>query len=107
MSVAGRERYQVVYGARLRVKEGSAVKLGEVLAEWDPYTYAIPCSRSAARCSSRICRKASRSTKKSTKSPAFRAGWLPIRPDEGLQPAIAMKGAKSSKRYLLRFAART
>jgi len=36
-----KERYQVVYGARLRVREGSAVKLGEVLAEWDPYTYAI------------------------------------------------------------------
>ena len=36
-----KERYQVVYGARLRVKDGAAVKLGELLAEWDPYTYAI------------------------------------------------------------------
>src|SRR5208337_5231914 len=36
-----KERYQVVYGARLKVHEGSQVKLGELLAEWDPYTYAI------------------------------------------------------------------
>src|SRR4029079_5010071 len=36
-----KERYVVVYGARLRVKDGQAVKLGELLAEWDPYTYAI------------------------------------------------------------------
>jgi DNA-directed RNA polymerase subunit beta' len=32
-----KERYQVVYGARLRVREGAAVKLGQVLAEWDPF----------------------------------------------------------------------
>ena len=36
-----KERYQVVYGARLRVKDGEHVKLGQLLAEWDPYTYAI------------------------------------------------------------------
>src|SRR5690348_9301710 len=36
-----KERYQVVYGARLRVKDGEQVKLGQLLAEWDPYTYAI------------------------------------------------------------------
>jgi DNA-directed RNA polymerase subunit beta' len=31
----------VVYGARLKVKDGEHVKLGQQLAEWDPYTYAI------------------------------------------------------------------
>ncbi len=36
-----KERYHVVYGARLRVEEGQAVKLGELLAEWDPYTFSI------------------------------------------------------------------
>jgi len=36
-----KERYQVVYGARMRVKDGEQVKLGQLLAEWDPYTYAI------------------------------------------------------------------
>ena len=36
-----RERYPVVYGARLKVKEGQAVEQGDVLVEWDPYTFSI------------------------------------------------------------------
>ncbi|MFN7915541.1 MAG: DNA-directed RNA polymerase subunit beta' [Vicinamibacterales bacterium] len=36
-----RERYQVVYGARLKVKEGQAVEQGQTLVEWDPYTFSI------------------------------------------------------------------
>lgn len=36
-----RERHPVVYGARLRVKEGDRVKAGKLLAEWDPYTVPI------------------------------------------------------------------
>jgi DNA-directed RNA polymerase subunit beta' len=36
-----RERYQVVYGARLKVKDNQAVENGQVLVEWDPYTFSI------------------------------------------------------------------
>ena len=36
-----RERYHVVYGARMRVRDGQTVKAGEVLIEWDPYTFSI------------------------------------------------------------------
>ena len=36
-----RERYPIVYGARLKVKEGQHVEQGEVLVEWDPYTFSI------------------------------------------------------------------
>jgi DNA-directed RNA polymerase subunit beta' len=36
-----KERYTVVYGAKLRVNEGDHVKLGATLVEWDPYTFAI------------------------------------------------------------------
>ena len=36
-----RERYPVVYGARLKVKEGEHVEQGQVLVEWDPYTFSI------------------------------------------------------------------
>jgi DNA-directed RNA polymerase subunit beta' len=35
-----RERYNLTYGAVVRLKEGDRVKRGEVLSEWDPY--AIP-----------------------------------------------------------------
>ena len=36
-----RERYPIVYGAKLKVKDGQAVKAGGRLAEWDPYTTPI------------------------------------------------------------------
>ena len=36
-----RERYSVVYGAHLRVADGQQVEQGQVLVEWDPYTFSI------------------------------------------------------------------
>ena len=36
-----REKYSVVYGAKIKVAPGSQVKAGESLAEWDPYTMPI------------------------------------------------------------------
>jgi DNA-directed RNA polymerase subunit beta' len=36
-----KEKYSVVYGAKIKFKEGDDVKEGDSLVEWDPYTYAI------------------------------------------------------------------
>jgi DNA-directed RNA polymerase subunit beta' len=36
-----RRRYSVIYGAKLRVKDGQKVKEGELLAEWDPYSIPV------------------------------------------------------------------
>ncbi len=36
-----RERYPVVYGAKLKKTDGSTVKPNELIAEWDPYTVPI------------------------------------------------------------------
>jgi DNA-directed RNA polymerase subunit beta' len=36
-----RERYPLVYGAKLRKADGDQVKGGELIAEWDPYTTPI------------------------------------------------------------------
>lgn len=36
-----RDRYKVVYGSVLNVKEGDHVKAGQILAEWDPYSNPI------------------------------------------------------------------
>jgi DNA-directed RNA polymerase subunit beta' len=36
-----RERYKLSYGAYLVVNEGDKVKIGQMLAEWDPYTVPI------------------------------------------------------------------
>jgi DNA-directed RNA polymerase subunit beta' len=36
-----RERYAVVYGARLKVRDGQHIEKGQILVEWDPYTFSI------------------------------------------------------------------
>ncbi|HUO36318.1 MAG TPA: hypothetical protein VMU43_15125, partial [Candidatus Acidoferrum sp.] len=36
-----KERHHVVYGARVRVEEGQPVTVGQVMCEWDPYTFSI------------------------------------------------------------------
>ncbi len=36
-----REKYSVVYGARLKVKDGQKVEAGQLLVEWDPYSIPI------------------------------------------------------------------
>ncbi|MEZ0344745.1 MAG: DNA-directed RNA polymerase subunit beta' [Caldimicrobium sp.] len=36
-----REKYPVVYGAKIKVREGDEVKPGTLLVEWDPYTNPI------------------------------------------------------------------
>ncbi len=36
-----KERYQVVYGAKLCVEDGAPVSRHQVLLEWDPYTFSI------------------------------------------------------------------
>ena len=36
-----RERYPVVYGAKINVADGDPVKANQVLLEWDPYTFSI------------------------------------------------------------------
>jgi DNA-directed RNA polymerase subunit beta' len=36
-----REKYQIVYGAKLLVKDGDPVEKGKLIAEWDPYSTPI------------------------------------------------------------------
>lgn len=36
-----REHYKVPYGATITVRDGAAVKAGQVLAQWDPHTHPI------------------------------------------------------------------
>ncbi len=36
-----KERYQVVYGAKILFADGSRVKANDILLEWDPYTFSI------------------------------------------------------------------
>ena len=36
-----KERYQVVYGAKVKYLDGQAIGAGDVMVEWDPYSFSI------------------------------------------------------------------
>jgi DNA-directed RNA polymerase subunit beta' len=36
-----RERYSVVYGGKITFADGTPVKVGDIIVEWDPYTFSI------------------------------------------------------------------
>ncbi len=36
-----RERHSVVYGAKIKMADGSPVKVNDIIVEWDPYTFSI------------------------------------------------------------------
>jgi DNA-directed RNA polymerase subunit beta' len=36
-----RERYAVVYGARVKFEDSAPVKINDIVVEWDPYTFSI------------------------------------------------------------------
>ncbi|MDO8795055.1 MAG: hypothetical protein Q7J25_10600, partial [Vicinamibacterales bacterium] len=36
-----RERYPIIYGARIKVRDGQKVQPGQIMVEWDPYTFSI------------------------------------------------------------------
>jgi DNA-directed RNA polymerase subunit beta' len=95
-----KERYQVVYGARLRVKDGGQVKLGEQLAEWDPYTYAI-LTEIGGTVQFKDLQEGITLNEEVDEVTGLSRWVVADSPDEKRQPAIAIKGGKGSKRYLL------
>ena len=66
-----RERYPIVYGARLKVRDGGAVEPGQILVEWDPYTFSI-LTEDAGTVKYKDRSPTSRSTRNWTRSPACR-----------------------------------
>ena len=38
---ANREKHKIPYGAELSIKDGQAIKSGDIVAEWDPHTHPI------------------------------------------------------------------
>ena len=91
-----KERYQVVYGARLRVKENSAVKLGELLAEWDPYTYAI-LTEIGGTVSFKDLQEGITLNEEVDEVTGLSRWVVADSPDEKRQPAIVIKGAKGQQ----------
>jgi len=95
-----KERYQVVYGARLKVKDGAQVKLGQVLAEWDPYTYAILTEIGGA-VQFKDLQEGITLNEEVDEVTGLSRWVVADSPDEKRQPTFVVKNAKAHKRYLL------
>jgi DNA-directed RNA polymerase subunit beta' len=95
-----KERYQVVYGARLKVKDGEHVILGQLLAEWDPYTYSILTEIGGA-VQFKDLQEGITLNEEVDEVTGLSRWVVADAPDEKRQPAFVVKNAKGHKRYLL------
>src|SRR5262249_1981844 len=91
-----RERYSVVYGARVKVNEGDQVQLGQIMVEWDPYTFAI-LTEIGGTVQFKDLQEGVTLHDEVTGQSRHVGGDSP---DEKRQPAIVIKG-KGNKRYLM------
>ena len=94
-----RERYSVVYGAKVKVNEGDPVQLGHVMVEWDPYTFAI-LTEIGGTVQFKDLQEGVTLHEEVDEVTGLSRHVVGDSPDEKRQPAIVIKG-KSSKRYLM------
>jgi DNA-directed RNA polymerase subunit beta' len=95
-----KERYSVVYGAKVKVTDGQAVTLGQVLVEWDPYTFAI-LTEIGGNVAYRDLQEGLTLHEEVDEVTGLSRWVVTDSPDEKRQPTIVVKGAKGSKRYLM------
>jgi DNA-directed RNA polymerase subunit beta' len=95
-----RERYSVVYGARVKVNDGDPVTLGQVMVEWDPYTFAI-LTEIGGTAQFKDLQEGVTLHEEVDEVTGLSRHVVGESPDEKRQPAIVIKGSKSSKRYLM------
>jgi DNA-directed RNA polymerase subunit beta' len=88
-----------VYGAKLKVNEGDAVTLGQVMVEWDPYTFAI-LTEIGGTVQFKDLQEGVTLHEEVDEVTGLSRHVVGDSPDEKRQPAIVIKG-KASKRYLM------
>jgi DNA-directed RNA polymerase subunit beta' len=97
-----RERHSVVYGARLKVKEAQAVKQGDLLVEWDPYSFSI-LTEDEGQVVFRDILDGQTVHEQVDENTGMSALVIMESPDEKKQPRIEIKDDKgrTSRKYLL------
>ena len=95
-----KERYAVVYGAKLKVKEGDPVTIGHVMVEWDPYTFAI-LTEIGGTVGFKDLQEGLTLHEEVDEVTGLSRLVVTDSPDEKRQPAVVIKSAKTSKRYLM------
>jgi len=94
-----KERYAVVYGAKLKVQDGQQVNLGQVLVEWDPYTFAI-LTEVGGPVQFKDLQEGVTLHEEVDEVTGLSRHVVGESPDEKRQPALIVKG-KTARRYLM------
>ena len=95
-----KERYSVVYGAKLKVEDGQQVNLGAALVEWDPYTFAI-LTEIGGTVQFKDLQEGLTLHEEVDEVTGLSRLVVTESPDEKRQPTIVIKGGKGNKRYLM------
>src|SRR5450432_3094288 len=95
-----KERYQIVYGAKLKVEEGAHVSQGQSLVEWDPYTFAI-LTEIGGTIQFKDLQEGITLNEEVDEVTGLSRLVVSDSSDEKRQPTIIIKGAKGNKRYLM------
>ncbi|MGH9407343.1 MAG: DNA-directed RNA polymerase subunit beta' [Terriglobia bacterium] len=99
-----RERHAVVYGAKIKTADGSPVKLGDTIVEWDPYTFSI-LTEVGGTVQFKDLEKDVTLREEVDEVTGLSRWVVTDSPDEKLQPQLVIKQSTvakgSSKKYLL------
>jgi DNA-directed RNA polymerase subunit beta' len=95
-----KERYIVIYGAKLKVEDGQQVAAGQALLEWDPYTFAI-LTEIGGTVQFKDLHEGITLHEEVDEVTGLSRLVVGESSDEKKQPALIIKGAKGNKRYLM------
>ncbi len=97
-----KERYTVLYGAKVKVNDGDPVAIGQSMVEWDPYTFAI-LTEIAGTVQFKDLQEGITLHEEVDEVTGLSRHVVGDSPDEKRQPAIVIKGAgsKGTRRYLM------
>ncbi len=95
-----KERYQVVYGARITVAEGDPIKANQILLEWDPYTFSILTELSGV-VHFKDLQEGITLAEQVDEVTGMSQLVVTDSPDEKRQPMVQIKGKDGSRKYLM------
>ena len=95
-----RERHSVVYGAKIKFSDGAPVKVGDIIVEWDPYTFSILTEVGGAVQFKDL--ETDMTLHEQVDEVTGLSQWVVKEAaDEKYQPQIIVKGQKGTKKYLM------
>ncbi len=95
-----KERYPVVYGARITVAEGDPIKANQILLEWDPYTFSILTELSGT-VHFKDLQEGITLAEQVDEVTGMSQLVVTDSPDEKRQPMVQIKGSGGTRKYLM------